>query len=91
MSEDLISKRRLFDDLNSSGIEYNARINNVIMMQPAAFNVDKILDRLEDMIKACDKRCKKLSEEHRSSHVFALKHRKQCLEEVIEIIKGETE
>ena len=43
----LIDVDKLFETLNKLEIPFNADINNVIISQPTAFNVDKVVEQLE--------------------------------------------
>ena len=47
----LIDVDKLFETLNKLEIPFNADINNVIISQPTAFNVDKVVEQLEKEIK----------------------------------------
>ena len=43
----LIDVDKLFETLNKLEIPFNADINNVIISQPTAFNVEKVVEQLE--------------------------------------------
>ena len=43
----LIDVDKLFKTLNKLEIPFNADINNVIISQPTAFNVEKVVEQLE--------------------------------------------
>ena len=43
----LIDVDKLFETLNKLEIPFNANINNVIISQPTAFNVEKVVEQLE--------------------------------------------
>ena len=44
----LIDVDKLFETLNKLEIPFNADINNIIFSQPTAYNVDKVVEQLED-------------------------------------------
>lgn len=44
----LIDVDKLIESLNNSGIEFNANINKIIIEQPTAYDVDKVVEELRD-------------------------------------------
>ena len=44
----LIDADKLFETLNKLEIPFNADINNVIFSQPTAFDVEKVVEQLEE-------------------------------------------
>lgn len=47
MDNDLISRSRLIDALNNRGIKFDAEINKIILDQPTAYDVDKVVEEIE--------------------------------------------
>ena len=43
----LVDVDKLIETLNRLEIPFNADINNIIISQPSAFNVDKVVEQLE--------------------------------------------
>lgn len=48
MNNDLISRSKLIDALNNKGIRFNAEVNRIILEQPTAYDVEKVLEALEE-------------------------------------------
>ena len=44
----LVDVDKLIETLNRLEIPFNADINNIIISQPTAYNVDKVVEQLED-------------------------------------------
>ena len=47
----LIDADALFEELNNKQIPWNRRINDIIMEQPTAYDVEKVVDRMEVLFK----------------------------------------
>ena len=57
MSNDLISRKNLIENLNKFAPEYyNALINDLIMKEPAAFNKEKVINTLMIMATISEER-----------------------------------
>lgn len=44
----LIDADKLIEDLNDKNIEFDASINEIIMRQPTAYDLDKVVEQLEE-------------------------------------------
>lgn len=51
MSDDLISRKSLIENLNKFAPEhYNALVNDLIAKEPTAFDKEKVIEELEDYL-----------------------------------------
>ena len=54
MSDDLISRKALIENLNRFAPEhYNALVNDLIVKQPMAFDKEKVIEKLTERLMAC--------------------------------------
>ena len=50
MSDDLISRKSLIENLNKFALEhYNTLVNDLIMKEPTAFDKDKVIERIYNL------------------------------------------
>lgn len=42
----LIDADALFDALNNSGVQFNAEVNRIVLEQPTAYDVEKVVEEL---------------------------------------------
>lgn len=55
MSDDLISRKALIENLNKFAPEhYTALVNDLIMKQPAAFDREKVIEELQEAGQSCN-------------------------------------
>ena len=55
MSDDLISRKSLIENLNKSAPEhYNALVNDLIAKEPIAFDKEKVIMELEEIGQECN-------------------------------------
>ena len=47
---DLISRKDLLDELQNRNIPYNAEVNDVIVNQPIAYDVDRVVEKIHKLL-----------------------------------------
>ena len=77
----LIDADKLIETLNELEIPFNAAINNIIISQPTAYDVDKVARHIEDLKEENFKRGIKENEP-------ALLYASSCLHKALEIVRA---
>ena len=90
MSGDLISKSRLMEDIRNTITENSSTLDwlNLISRQPTAYDVDKVVERLEEEVKYQNEKAEEEPLFCELTFEEARRKMAECYEHAIEIVKA---